>query len=31
VRSRVHEYGGAYAVDGETVYFTHFADNRLYR
>lgn len=32
VRSRVHEYGGgAYAVDGETVYFSHFADNRLYR
>ncbi|SEO31938.1 Dipeptidyl aminopeptidase/acylaminoacyl peptidase [Duganella sp. CF517] len=32
VRSRVHEYGGgAYAVDGETVYFSHFADNRLHR
>lgn len=32
VRSRVHEYGGgAYAVDGDTVYFSHFADNRLYR
>jgi len=32
VRTRVHEYGGgAYAVDGETVYFSHFADNRLYR
>ncbi|MYM41811.1 dipeptidyl-peptidase 5 [Duganella qianjiadongensis] len=32
VRSRVHEYGGgAYAVDGATVYFSHFADNRLYR
>jgi dipeptidyl aminopeptidase/acylaminoacyl peptidase len=32
VRTRVHEYGGgAYAVDGDTVYFSHFADNRLYR
>lgn len=32
VRTRVHEYGGgAYVVDGETVYFSHFADNRLYR
>ncbi|HEX7988327.1 MAG TPA: S9 family peptidase [Duganella sp.] len=32
VRSRVHEYGGgAYAVDGATVYFSHFADNRLHR
>jgi len=32
VRSRVHEYGGgAYAVDGETVYFTHFKDNCVYR
>ncbi|CAN7630827.1 S9 family peptidase [Pseudoduganella sp. LjRoot289] len=32
VRSRVHEYGGgAYAVHGHTVYFSHFADNRLYR
>ncbi|WP_295994541.1 S9 family peptidase [Rugamonas sp.] len=31
VRTRVHEYGGgAYAVDGDTVYFSHFADNRLY-
>jgi dipeptidyl aminopeptidase/acylaminoacyl peptidase len=31
VRTRVHEYGGAaYAVDGENVYFSHFADNRLY-
>ncbi|UGQ46549.1 S9 family peptidase [Massilia endophytica] len=31
VRSRVHEYGGgAYAVDGDTVYFSQFADNRLY-
>lgn len=32
LRSRVHEYGGgAYAVDGETVYFTHFKDNCVYR
>ncbi|WGG50626.1 alpha/beta hydrolase family protein [Rugamonas sp. DEMB1] len=32
VRSRVHEYGGgAYAVDGASVYFSHFADNLLYR
>ncbi|TFW21979.1 S9 family peptidase [Duganella callida] len=32
LRSRVHEYGGgAYAVDGETVYFTHFKDNVVYR
>ncbi|WEF32155.1 S9 family peptidase [Pseudoduganella chitinolytica] len=32
VRTRVHEYGGgAYAVDGDTVVFSHFADNRLYR
>jgi dipeptidyl aminopeptidase/acylaminoacyl peptidase len=32
VRARVHEYGGgAYAVDGETVYFTHFKDNCVYR
>jgi dipeptidyl aminopeptidase/acylaminoacyl peptidase len=31
VRTRVHEYGGgAYTVDGDTVYFSHFADNRLY-
>jgi dipeptidyl aminopeptidase/acylaminoacyl peptidase len=31
VRSRVHEYGGgAYAVDGETLYFTHFKDNVVY-
>src|SRR3981189_111992 len=32
VRSRVHEYGGgAYAVDGDTIYFSHFADNLVYR
>lgn len=32
VRTRVHEYGGgAYAIDGVTAYFSHFADNRLYR
>jgi dipeptidyl aminopeptidase/acylaminoacyl peptidase len=32
VRSRVHEYGGgAYAVDGETIYFSHFKDNLIYR
>jgi len=32
VRSRVHEYGGgAYAVAGGSVFFSHFADNRLYR
>jgi len=32
VRTRVHEYGGgAYAVAGDTVFFSHFADNRLYR
>jgi dipeptidyl aminopeptidase/acylaminoacyl peptidase len=31
VRTRVHEYGGgAYAVDGDTVYFSHFADNGIY-
>ncbi|MFL6708140.1 MAG: prolyl oligopeptidase family serine peptidase [Massilia sp.] len=31
VRSRVHEYGGgALLVDGGTVVFSHFADNRLY-
>ena len=32
VRSRVHEYGGAaYTVDRGTVYFSNFADQRLYR
>ena len=32
VRNRVHEYGGgAYAVAGGTVVFSHHADNRLYR
>ena len=32
VRSRVHEYGGgAYAADGDTVFFSHAGDNRLYR
>lgn len=32
VRTRVHEYGGgAYLVDGETVYFSHGADQRIYR
>ncbi|HEX4836113.1 MAG TPA: S9 family peptidase [bacterium] len=31
-RTRVHEYGGgAYAVSGGTVYFSNFADQRLYR
>lgn len=31
-RTRVHEYGGrAYVVDGRTVYFSNFADQRLYR
>ncbi|GAB3458908.1 S9 family peptidase [Massilia terrae] len=32
VRSRVHEYGGgACAVARGTVWFSHFADNRIYR
>lgn len=32
VRARVHEYGGgAYLVHGSTVFFSHFADQRLYR
>jgi dipeptidyl aminopeptidase/acylaminoacyl peptidase len=32
VRTRVHEYGGgAYCAQGETVYFTNHADQRLYR
>src|SRR5438270_13985709 len=32
VRTRVHEYGGgAYAVRDGTVYFSNFADQRLYR
>ena len=31
VRTRVHEYGGApYLVDGDTVYYSQFADQRLY-
>ena len=32
VRSRVHEYGGsAYTVDDGIVYFSNFADQRVYR
>lgn len=32
VRTLVHEYGGlAYAVRGDTVWFSNFADQRLYR
>ncbi len=32
VRTRVHEYGGApYTVDQGVVYFSNFADQRLYR
>lgn len=31
-RTRVHEYGGGdYAVSGGTLYFTNFADQRIYR
>jgi dipeptidyl aminopeptidase/acylaminoacyl peptidase len=31
-RTRVHEYGGhAYVIENETVYFSNFADQRLYR
>ena len=31
VRSRVHEYGGgAYLVNGDTVYFSNFTDNIVY-
>src|SRR3990172_4081303 len=31
-RTRVHEYGGgAFAVDSGTVFFSNFADQRLYR
>lgn len=32
VRTRVHEYGGgAYTLAGDTVYFSNFADQRLYK
>jgi dipeptidyl aminopeptidase/acylaminoacyl peptidase len=32
VRTRVHEYGGgAYLVSGQTVFFSNFSDQRLYR
>jgi dipeptidyl aminopeptidase/acylaminoacyl peptidase len=32
VRSRVHEYGGgAFWRDGETIFFSHFEDGRVYR
>lgn len=32
VRSRVHEYGGAaYTVHGGTIYFSNFADQRVYQ
>jgi dipeptidyl aminopeptidase/acylaminoacyl peptidase len=31
VRTRVHEYGGApFVVDGDTVYYSQFSDQRLY-
>jgi dipeptidyl aminopeptidase/acylaminoacyl peptidase len=31
VRNRVHEYGGgAYAIDGDAVYFSNFSDDRIY-
>ena len=31
VRTRVHEYGGApFVVDGDTVYYSQYADQRLY-
>ncbi|MBN2238498.1 MAG: S9 family peptidase [Dehalococcoidales bacterium] len=31
-RTRVHEYGGgAYIIAGDTVYFSNFSDQRLYR
>src|SRR5688572_16910248 len=31
-RTRVHEYGGgAYAVHSSTVFFSNFADQRIYR
>ncbi len=31
VRTRVHEYGGgAFLVSGSTIYFTNFADQRVY-
>lgn len=32
VRSRVHEYGGgAYTVTNNTIYFSNFEDQRIYR
>src|SRR5205823_7204955 len=32
IRTRVHEYGGgAHVVHGSTVFFSNFADQRLYR
>src|SRR5215471_14416690 len=31
-RTRVHEYGGgSFAITGDTIYFSNFADQRLYR